>query len=310
MIGSPQLSAPVVIMLFNRPEETARVFEIVARARPRTLLLVADGPRATVPSDAERCTAARAVVGRIDWPCDVLRNFSDHNLGCLKRCASGLDWAFSQVDYAIVLEDDCLPHPSFFSYAETLLERYYHDERVVHIAGTSLGQPFQTVNESYFYSRFPFVWGWATWRRAWQHYDISMSDWPTLRQSGWLRTVLPDPNVAAAWESIFDHVHADSCDDWAFQWIYTCWRLDGLSIIPCVNLVSNIGIVDGAAHMNDPQKWGHLMNRPVQAAPSVLTPPIVLAPLPSIEALIFRAVTTSGAAVHGITVSDLPFPRG
>lgn len=274
------------MLFFNRPGETARVFEAVARARPRTLLLVADGPRPTVPRDAERCAATRAVVDRIDWPCDVLHNFSDRNLGCTNRVVSGLDWAFSRVDCAIVLEDDCVPDPSFFPYAEALLERYYDDERIVHIAGSGLGHPIRTAADSYIFSRFPIPWGWATWSRAWRHFDVRMTDWPLLRDSGWLQTLLGDPVAVAAWEDIFGRVYAGGVNDWTFQWVYTCWRLDGLSTIPSVNLVSNIGITDDATHMDDAQEWGYLVNRPTSGVKSTLNHPATIATIPAMEAMI------------------------
>ena len=132
------LSTPVALLLFRRSEETARVFERIRQARPRKLFLIADGPRPGNQEEARSCEAARAVVERVDWPCDVVRDFAEENLGLKRRIPSGLDRVFGEVEEAIVLEDDCLPHPSFFPYCEELLDRYRDDERIVHIAGSQL----------------------------------------------------------------------------------------------------------------------------------------------------------------------------
>ena len=134
------MKTPVAFLIFNRPETTARVLEEIARARPPKLLVVADGPRADRPGEADLCRAARAVLSRVDWPCEVLTNFSETNLGCRRRVSSGLDWVFEEVEEAIVLEDDCLPHPSFFPFCEELLERYRADERVMAVSGDNFQQ--------------------------------------------------------------------------------------------------------------------------------------------------------------------------
>ena len=126
-----QLHTPIAFFIFNRPETTRRVFETIARARPKRLLIVADGPRAHVEGEAEKSLLARQVVDRIDWPCDVERNFSDQNLGCGRRLSSGIAWAFERVPEAIFLEDDCVPTPGFFDFCSTLLERYRDDHRKI-----------------------------------------------------------------------------------------------------------------------------------------------------------------------------------
>ena len=134
-----QLGTPVAFLVFNRPDTTARVFAEIARARPPKLLVVADGPRTDVPGEPERCQAARAIVEHgVDWPCQVLTNYADSNLGCKRRVSSGLDWVFDMVEAAIILEDDCLPHPTFFRFCEELLDRYRDDERIMTVSGINL----------------------------------------------------------------------------------------------------------------------------------------------------------------------------
>ncbi len=170
------MDTAVALLLFRRPEETARVFERIREARPSRLFLIADGPRPGNEEDARGCEEARAVVERVDWPCDVVRDFAEENLGLKRRIPSGLDRVFSEVEEAIVLEDDCLPHPSFFPYCAELLDRYRDDERIVHITGSQLLR-IPPAEASYHFSRYPHVWGWASWRRAWDLYDVDLADW-------------------------------------------------------------------------------------------------------------------------------------
>src|SRR5712692_5523584 len=149
---STMLTTPVALIIFNRPETTARVFAEIAKARPSRLLLVADGPRLDHPEDVEKCTATRAIVEQVDWPCEVLTNFSEANLGCKMRPVSGINWVFENVEEAIILEDDCLPHPSFFPFCQELLERYRDDQRVMMIGGTNLLGEWRTGAQNYFFS--------------------------------------------------------------------------------------------------------------------------------------------------------------
>jgi len=243
------MRTPVAFIIFNRPELTARVFAAIARARPDRLFVIADGPRRGVDGEVERCAAARAVVEMVDWPCDVSRNYSEINLGCARRPASGLQWVFEQVEEAIFLEDDCLPGPAFFPYCEELLERYRTDERVMHISGNQLLTPRPTPF-SYSFSRYPLSWGWATWRRAFQHYDHRITLWPQLKQTRWLPDTLGDERAVALWTRIFDDTFAnnDNITWWDFQWMFAIWAQCGLSILPHVNLVSNMGFGPGASH--------------------------------------------------------------
>ena len=256
------LRTPVALLIFNRPATTARVFERVRRAKPPALLVVADGPRLDRPDEARLCREAREVVEAVDWPCEVSTNYSDVNLGCGRRVSSGLDWVFDSVERAIVLEDDCLPHPSFFPFCDELLERYRSDDGVMHISGhtfQSLGGsdrgPAKALRRlrrrrdpSYYFSRYPHVWGWASWRRAWRHYDFEMSAVRSNSDRSALLESFSDPAECAFWSRTWDEVVRGEIDTWDYQWALTCMRLGGLSAMPSANLVSNIGFGEGAHH--------------------------------------------------------------
>ena len=181
------MHTPVALIIFNRPHHTARVFAEIAKARPEHLFLIADGPRPDRPEDVQRCAAVRDIVARVDWPCQVERNFAERNLGCGRRPGSGISWVFQQVDEAIILEDDCVPDPTFFQFCEDLLEKYREDKRVMNIGGTNWQWPSPRSHHSYFFSIFNITgWGWATWRRAWQYYDPAVRLWPAFRDTSWL----------------------------------------------------------------------------------------------------------------------------
>jgi hypothetical protein len=238
-----QLQTPVALMLFKRPDTTARVFQAIRQAQPPKLFLIADGARADRPGEAEQCAATRAIVEQVDWDCQVFRNYAAVNLGCGTRLCTGLDWVFDQVEAAILLEDDCLPHPSFFQYCEELLHRYRHDTRIMTICGdrTPIGFQSRRPQDSYYFSIYPRIWGWATWRRAWKLRDMEMPQWQQIQAGDWLRDIFQDEAMVQTWQRTLQTTAEDLSGFWDYQWSLTCWLNHGLSIIPQVNLVSNLG---------------------------------------------------------------------
>lgn len=251
---TPAFETPVCLIIFRRPEHTRRVLEAIARVRPSRLFVVADGPRQDHPKDVDACAAARAEIERIDWPCEIVRNYSDGNLGCGMRPATGITWLFQQVEEAIILEDDCLPDPSFFRYCAELLEKYRDDPRVMHISGCSYRGDDPSIRESYYFIRSPGCWGWATWRRAWAHYDISARIWPSLRGTSLLKGIVATESVANEHGRALDHAYElkGNCSYWDYQWALACWANSGLSIFPRNNLITNEGCGEDATHTFDP----------------------------------------------------------
>jgi hypothetical protein len=247
------LTTPVALIIFNRPHLTRRVFEVLRKVKPATLFVIADGPRADKPEDAALCEATRSIFEKVDWECRVTRNYAAQNLGCGRRPASGISWVFEQVPEAIILEDDCLPHPDFFRYCSELLAYYREDERIAHIGGTCFYPEMNSTVASYRFSRYPLCWGWASWRRAWRHFDAELQDLPTLAASGELddilRYCLETESARRFWRERFAAVQVtEKSHVWDYQWILACWRQRALSIYPNVNLVSNIGFGDDATH--------------------------------------------------------------
>jgi hypothetical protein len=143
--------------------------------------VIADGYSGDDKHEMQKCIETRKIIDGVDWECDVRKNYSETNLGCARRVSSGLDWVFNQVEEAIILEDDCLPDPSFFRFCTDLLERYRSDNRIFSISAQNFyGQAVPEA--SYYFSRYHHCWGWATWKRAWQHFDFEMKLWPEVRE--------------------------------------------------------------------------------------------------------------------------------
>jgi hypothetical protein len=237
-----KLTTPVALIIFNRPDTTERVFSEIARAQPPKLLVVGDGPRANRAGEAEKVAATRAIIERVDWPCEVLTNFSEINLGCKRRVSSGIDWVFSQVGEAILLEDDCLPHPTFFRFCQEMLERYRSDQRIGMVSGSNFQFGRKYGEDSYYFSQFTHIWGWASWRDRWQDsYDVNMSKWLAVCEEGRVADLFGDAREAAYGAGAFQLTYQGQIDTWDYQWSFAN-RLNGrLSVMPMVNLISNIG---------------------------------------------------------------------
>ena len=244
---------PVLFTIFNRPDTTRRVFEAIRAARPARLFVASDGPRKDRPGEAALVEEARSVTAQVDWDCEVKTLFRAENLGCRAAMSSAVDWFFSEVEEGIILEDDCLPHPGFFPYCAELLDRYRDDERVMMVSGCNMQLGRHPVPESYYFSRYIHIWGWASWRRAWKHYDVDMKDFPEFRARNVLGSLLQTREEQRRWEEILERVYRRSphFDTWDFQWNYALFKRNALAVTPNYNLVRNLGCGAGALHTAD-----------------------------------------------------------
>jgi len=235
------MTTPVALFIFNRPDTTKIVFEEIRKAEPERLFVIADGPRQNVERDKELCKFTREITENIDWDCKVTRDYAVENYGLRKRVSSGLTQMFNSVDEAIILEDDCVPHQSFFPFCQELLERYRNEEKVMMISGNNFFDELRNKEYSYHFSSFNHIWGWATWKRAWNLYDEEMNDWNDLKEDDFLNNILQDNASAKYFRTIFQEVYENKINSWAYRWLYSMLRKDGLSIVPSKNLVTNIG---------------------------------------------------------------------
>jgi hypothetical protein len=267
-----KLTTPVAFVIFNRPDTTERVFLEIAKAKPPKLLVISDGPRANRDGEAEMVAATRAIIDRVDWDCEVLTNYSDHNLGCKRRVSTGIDWVFEMVEEAIILEDDCVPDPTFFRYCQELLERYRYDKRIGMISGDNFQFGRQRNQDSYYFSKYVHIWGWAGWRDRWTgSYDVSMSRWPGIRDEGWLLDILGGEREAAHWRKIFERVYRGEIDTWDYQWVFANWVEGRSAVLPSVNLITNIGFDSNATHTTGESE---LANLPTHALAFPLIHPV------------------------------------
>lgn len=253
------MQTPVTFIIFKRPQTTEKVFEVIRQAKPTKLFVIADGPRTDREGEAEKCEATRAIIERVDWDCEVVKNYSDINLGCAKRVSSGLDWVFHNVEETIILEDDCIPHPTFFRFSQELLEKYRNDTRIATISAQNLQLGQKRTNYSYYFSRYNHCWGWASWRRAWQHYDLTIKLWKEVQAENLLYDILIDQKAVNSWQRIFQSVYDNPTGiTWDYQWTFACWMQGSLSIIPNVNLISNVGVGPDATHFTSNQGFSFI----------------------------------------------------
>lgn len=251
------MAAPVpavLLIAWRRPDTTRQVLEALRIARPARLFVAVDGPDDEArpgEQDAVAATIATIEAG-VDWPCDLRRRYSSENLGCRRGVRSAIDWFFSEVEEGIILEDDCVPGTEFFDYCAELLERYRQDPRVLCISGTNVADVRPTRGRSYGYVRYPQIWGWATWRRAWDLYDRDLDRYAAARGDGSWERAVPDPFQREVFSRILDRLRTTGePDTWDYQWAATVLLEGGLSIHPMANLVRNVGFGDGATHTTE-----------------------------------------------------------
>lgn len=231
---------PILYLVFNRPEETAQSFEIIRRTKPFFLFIAADAPRNNVPSDIEKCEAVLNLIkSQIDWNCDVKYLIRNSNLGCGKAVSQAIDWFFQNVESGIILEDDCLPQDSFFPFCAELLDKYRYNEVVTHISGHNYQMGCVRGDFDYYFSRVVNIWGWATWRRAWQHYKYKIDD-ISLLETHTNRNIFPIKDMKDFLEG--------KIDTWDTQWLFWNFVTNSFCITPNINLVQNIGFNSAATH--------------------------------------------------------------
>ncbi|OYP37476.1 hypothetical protein [Rhodopirellula sp. MGV] len=242
------MQVPILFLIFNRPSVTAEVFQQIRDVRPRQLFVAADGPRPWKPSDREQCQAAREITESVDWDCEVKRLYRDENLGCQENVHTAINWFFQYVDFGIILEDDCLPDPSFFRFCEELGIRYADDARIGVITGNNFQRGQSRGSASYYYSKYNHCWGWATWRRAWQAYDHALICPRGRVDADIIRDFAVGPMEVRYWQRIFKGCRRGRINSWAYRWTFSVWKNQLLTITPQKNLVQNIGFGSAATH--------------------------------------------------------------
>lgn len=239
---------PVLFIVFNRPDTTRRVFESIREARPAKLYIAADGPRATRDGETGLCNLVRSIALQVDWPCDLKTLYRDENLGCKKAVSQALTWFFRHESEGIVLEDDCLPNADFYGFCGEMLEHYRDDDRIWMITGDNFQNGHWRGNSSYYFSKYPHIWGWATWRRCWSRYDGDISFWRDWKNSPQWKSLFHSRAEECYWKRMFGRSHRSKVNSWAYPWMASIWHAGGLTVTPNKNLVTNIGFGHDATH--------------------------------------------------------------
>ncbi len=241
---------PVLLVGFSRPDTTQQVIEAIREARPQRLYVALDAPRPHKTGEAELCEQTkRVILDTIDWDCELQTLFREQNLGCARGVSGAVTWFLEHEEMGIILEDDCVPSQSFFSYCRELLHRYRNDERIMHISGFNVQQGIQRGDASYYFSRYAELWGWATWRRAWQQFDFEMTSFAEYLEQDGLAATFRHRGVQKRWVQNLDQVLSeDPPTVWGYRWLYSIWKESGLAITPNVSLTQNIGFDERAVH--------------------------------------------------------------
>lgn len=240
------LRTAVLFVVFNRPETTQVVFEAIREAKPPRLYVAADGPRRNHAGEDLKVEAVRRyVTENVDWECEVRTHFQEENLGCKFGVGAAITWFFEHEEAGIILEDDCLPDQSFFYFCEELLDRYQDDEQVMHVAGSCLMKDVG-ARESYFFSKYPAVWGWATWRDAWSRFSLTTDDFESDFEA--ISAQFPSVEEREYWRSTLKDYFDGRIDTWDYSWAFSIWKQHGLATYPTRNLVKNIGFGVGSTH--------------------------------------------------------------
>ena len=246
------MRSPILFLIFNRPDTTQRVFEEIRKARPPRLYVAADGPRKDRLGEAELCERTRKIVNWIDWDCELKTLFRDENLGCGIAVADAITWFFENEEEGIILEDDIVAHPDFFVYCDELLKKYRADERVWTIGGHNLFYNGINRDCSYGFLSIAHIWGWATWKRAWNNFRFDLSDIEYKDFKNALKFAFPDIRERFLWRKIFKEVRTGKADIWDYQWTILSILNRKLCIVPYSNLTKNIGFGVDSTHTYDP----------------------------------------------------------
>ena len=238
----------VLILFFNRPESLEAEFEVIRKAQPTRLFLYQDGPRNE--RDLPKMEACRRIVEKVDWPCEVHRNYQEKNSGCDPSNFNAQKWAFSITDKCIILEDDDIPSISFFSFCKEMLDKYENDQRITMIAGTNYDEVTPDMPYDYFFTTTFSITGWATWKRVvdqWDEHYTFLDDEFNMRQ---LEDYIKERKYQKDFIK-FCHYHR-SIGKAYYETIYHAFIFfnSGLCIVPRVNMISNLGACGEGTHLS------------------------------------------------------------
>lgn len=258
-----EVQTPLILFVYNRENTTRQLLDALSHVKASKIYVFADGPKKEIFQDYDQCAKVRALIDQFSKRSSIKKFYSDINRGCEKQIPSGISEVLSHEKRCIVLEDDCIPESSFFRYCDELLDYYENDTRIMTISGTNI-QVKKRTSDSYYFSKFTHSWGWATWKRAWQHYDHNMNKWQELKTTNWLREHFTRELSIKIWTNIFDRVVAEQMNAWDYRWLYSMWLKRGYTIIPSVNLVKHIGFGSESTHFRNTTQKNEMKTRQIE----------------------------------------------
>jgi hypothetical protein len=246
---------PILFLIFNRPDVTKAVFAEIKKAKPEKLYIACDGPRPDRENEKQIVANLRQdLLDNIDWSCSVKTLFREENLGCGYAVSEAISWFFDNEPMGIILEDDCVPSPSFFPYCNELLHKYQNDRRVWYISGTSFLNPGDLEDSSYYFSPITQMWGWATWRDRWAEYDFHMKKYKSFIEHKYLDGIANSFRIKQWFKDTLEY-NQGITTNWDCQWFFTTLVNRGLCVVPKVNLIRNVGFdLAESAHIHGPDK--------------------------------------------------------
>jgi hypothetical protein len=253
---------PILFLIFNRPKLTKQVFAEIKKIKPKQLYIAADGPRKNKLNDKEKCKETRKIINDISWNCEIKTFFREENLGCEKAVSSAITWFFKNVEQGIILEDDVLPDQSFFFFCQKLLSKYKNNKKVFNISGHLYENKIKNLKESYYFSKYFDCWGWATWADRWNiYFDPKMSNFPLFLKNR-NKNIFNLRIIEKNWVNFFKKTYNNEIDGWSQIWIFNCLYNQGITCLPEVNLIKNVGFGGDATHTkNNPLNNAHLLKR-------------------------------------------------
>lgn len=243
-----QFDTPILLIAFNRPDLTRKLFTQIQKIKPTNLFISVDGPRNNKIGEKDLCNEVKKIVDQINWPCLTKTRFLDTNLGCDPHIESAIKWFFEHIDRGIILEDDCIPSLSFFSFCDAMLKKYERDPRVMHINGSNFQFGKKRGDGDYYFSKYSHSWGWATWKRSWKFYDSKMSTFPAFDQEDKINSIPLTQREKNFWLKFFRKLHLDKYPFWDARWTFAIWSRGGVCVTPNVNMISNTGYGARATH--------------------------------------------------------------
>ncbi len=238
----------VLIIGYNRPNDMRRLIHALRPIKPARLYFSVDGPKISKEGDDKKVLETRLMLSEIDWNCTLKTRFLTSNVGCKMAISSAIDWLFESEDYGIILEDDCLPTPDFFEFAATRLAEHKDDPQIMHISGSSYFMSDLDEKTSFYYSRLPNVWGWATWKRAWKEMQLIDSNLDLNVTSLKVHEYFNNKKMSKWFLRYVEEAMSPNSSVWSISWALSIINNQGISIAPMGNLVENIGFRDSATH--------------------------------------------------------------